>query len=229
MSWDALGALPSTLESGRAGVYDLHPDGLFPYLEANPDQAAVFDHAMTSKSHADIPLILDAFDFGAHRSVADIAGGRGHLLRAIRDRLPDVTTTLFERPDVVDRVAAEGDLGGMTLVAGDFFTDTLPEADVYVLMEIIHDWDDADSVRILEKLRRHAPDGATLLIVETVLDEGRLRDPARTLDIVMLALTGGRERTPAEYGVLLDRAGWRFQEVVPTGGGVQLVVARTAG
>ena len=80
--------------------------------------------------------------------------------------------------------------------AADFFTDALPSADVYVLMEIIHDWEDADAIRILSNIRRSAPDGAMVLIIETVLDDRRDRDPAKTLDIVMMSLTGGRERTP---------------------------------
>jgi C-methyltransferase len=226
MSWDALGALPATLRSGRAGVFELHGDGLFAYLRDHPEDAAVFDRAMTAKSHADIPLVVDAFDFGSRRAVADIAGGRGHLLRAIVERHPDVEATLFELPQVVDRLRDDDAIDSVQLVAGDFFTDRLPTADVYVLMEIIHDWDDSDAVRILANVRRSAPDDATLLIVETVLDDRRPRDHARTLDVVMLAVTGGRERSPAEYAELLARAGWELADVIPTGGGVQIVEAR---
>jgi C-methyltransferase len=229
MSWDALRALPTTLETGRAGVLDLDPNGLFSYLRDHPDQAAVFDHAMTAKSHADIPLVISAFDFAACRTVADVGGGRGHLLNALVERHAGIDATLVELPEVIERLAGEPAVEGLRLVAADFFTDALPAADVYVLMEIIHDWDDADAIRILSNIRRSAPDDATILIVETVLDDQRTRDPARTLDIVMLALTGGRERSPGEYSVLLDRAGWELARVIPTGGGVQVVEARAAG
>jgi hypothetical protein len=158
--------------------------------------------------------------------VADVGGGRGHLLRALVERHPRIDATLVELPEVIDRVALDGGLDGVRLVVGDFFTHALPTADVYVLMDIIHDWDDANAVQILSNLRRSAPDDATILIVETVLDDQRLRDPARTLDIVMLAVTGGRERMPAELASLLDRAGWELVRVIPTGGGVQVVEAR---
>lgn len=228
LSWDALSALPTTVETGRAGIFDLDPDGLFSYLRDFPDQAAVFDRAMTAKSHADIPLVLDAFDFTAYRSVADLGGGRGHLLRALTERLPGIEATLVDLPQVIGRLG-ESDGEGMRLVSADFFTDTLPSADVYVLMEIIHDWDDADAVRILSNVRRAASDDATLMIIETVLDQKRLRDPARTLDIVMLAVTGGRERSSAQYSSLLERAGFELTRVIPTGGGVQIVEARTVG
>ena len=228
MSWDALTRLPVTVQTGQAGVYDLDPNGLFSYLRDHPDQAAVFDRAMTAKSHADIPLILDAYDFSAHRTVADVGGGRGHFLKALLERHPGTEATLVELPEVIDRLIGQPTADPMRLVAADFFTDALPAAAVYVLMEIIHDWSDADAVRILSNIRRSAPEGASVLIIETVLDDERPRDPARTLDIVMLALTGGRERTPAEYSSLFERAGFEFVKVIPTGGGVQLVEAHPA-
>jgi hypothetical protein len=229
MSWDALSELPTTLETGRAGVFGLDPDGLFSYLRNHRSQAAVFDHAMTAKSHADIPLVLDVYDFAAHGTVADVGGGRGHLLHAMTARNPGIDATLVELPEVIERLTGEPTGIGVRLLAADFFTDPLPAADVYVLMEIIHDWDDADAVRILANIRRAAPDHATVVIIETVLDDQRPRDPARTLDIVMLAVTGGRERSPAEYALLLERGGFQLTRVVPTGGGVQLVEARAVG
>ena len=226
MSWDALRSLPGTMQTGRAGVFDLDPNGLFAYLEEHPGQAAVFDHAMTAKSHADIPLVLDALDVTAGSTVVDVGGGRGHLLVSLTERLPGVEAVLVERPEVIERVEREGGGGAVRLVPADFFTDDLPAADRYVLMEIIHDWDDRDAVRILSNIRRSAPDHARLAIVETVLDGRQVRDPAVTLDVVMLALTGGRERTPAEFSALLERSGFELERVVPTGGGVQIVEAR---
>lgn len=225
MSWDAIGGLPATLETGRAGVFDLDPHGLFSYLRDHPEQAAVFDHAMTAKSLAEIPLIMNAFDFSDAGRVVDVAGGRGHLLRALVEGHPGVDAALFELPEVIERLAGDGNLDGVRLIAGDFFTDALPPADVYVLMEIIHDWDDVDAERILANVRRNAPDSATILIIETLLGGGPTRDPGATLDIVMLAVTGGRERTPAEHGELLGRAGWALRRTIPTGGGMQMIEA----
>jgi len=228
MSWESLGALPATLETGRAGVFELDADGLFAYLREHPAQAAVFDRSMTAKSHADIPLVIDAFDFGAHRSVTDVGGGRGHLLRALTERFPGIEATLVDLPEVIARVEGAG-ADRLKLAPADFFTDDLPSSEVYILMEIIHDWDDADAVRILSNVRRSAPADATVLIVETVLADRPRRDAATTLDIVMLALTGGRERTPAEYSSLLARSGFELNGVIPTGGGVQVVEARAVG
>lgn len=227
MCWEAVSALTRTVRTGRAGIFTLDPDGLFSYLGRQPAQRSVFDRAMTAKSLADIHCALEAYDFGAHRAVADVGGGRGHLLQAIADRHPDIEPTLVELPEVIARVAAERTTTERAhLVAADFFTDELPVSDVYVLMEIIHDWDDADAVRILSNLRRSAPDDAVVLLVETVLGDRTGPDPATTLDIVMLTVTGGRERTPAQYAGIFRSAGLELVRVIPTTGAVQIVEAR---
>lgn len=227
MCWEPVSRLAETVRTGRAGVFALDPDGLFPYLSRYPDQRDVFDRAMTAKSLADISCVLEAYDFGAHRAVTDVGGGRGHLLQAIADRHPDVEAALVELPEVIARVAAERTTTDrVQMVAADFFTEDLPAANVYVLMEIIHDWDDADAVRILSNIRRSAPDDAIVLLIETVLGDRSGPDPAKTLDIVMLTVTGGRERTPAEYARVLETAGLELVSVIPTSGAVQIVEAR---
>lgn len=225
MGWDALTLLPETLRTGAAGIFSLDPDGLFPYLRKHPDQREVFDRAMTAKSHADIESVLEAYDLGAHGVVADVGGGRGHLLKAITSRCPSVEAVLVELPEVIASVAADEAGGGtLRLVEADFFHDALPTADAYVLMEILHDWDDADAVRILSNIRRSSPASAVVLVVETVLDDRS--GPAAVLDVVMLCVTGGRERTPAQYASLFDAAGFELVGVVPTAGSVQVVQAR---
>ena len=229
LSWGAMTGLRDTVKTGRPGIVELHADGFFAYLAEHPDQRRVFDEAMTSKAHADIAFVLDAYDFGGAGVVADLGGGRGHLLRAIADENPGVEAVLVELPEVIAR-ASDGPLRGVAhLLAADFFTDELPEADVYALMEIIHDWDDDDATRILANVRRWAPPHAVVLIIETVLQERPGPDPATTLDIVMLALTGGRERTPEQYDAVLRAAGLELVQVIPTGGAVQIVEARGAG
>lgn len=227
MCWEALTALTGTVETGRAGILALDDDGLFAYLRHQPDERAIFDRAMTAKSHADIGCLLGAYDFGAHGTVADVGGGRGHLLQAITERHPNVKALLVELPEVIEAVAMEQTAGAATqLVSADFFADDLPVADAYVLMEVIHDWDDEDAVRILSNIRRSAPDHGVVLLVETVLMDRPGPDAARTLDIIMLTVTGGRERTPAQYQAIFDAAGFEMSGVIPTGGAVQLVEAR---
>ncbi len=225
LSWEAIGRLPETARTGRAGMLALDPDGFFSYLSNHPDQRDVFDAAMASKSWADIACILDAYDFGALGSVADVGGGRGHLLQAIVDRHPSIEASLVELPEVITQLSNAATTRDLQLVAADFFTDDLPSADAYVLMEIIHDWDDHDAVRILSNIRRSAPPNAVILLVESVLSDRPGPDPAKTLDVVMLAVTGGRQRSGPEFATLLAEAGFTQTEVIPTTGAVQIVKA----
>ena len=117
---------------------------------------------------ADIAAVLGAYDFHCFGTIADIGGGRGHLLRAVLEAVPTAEGVLFDLPEVITIV----DIGTerLTAQAGDFFVDPLPAADAYILMEVLHDWPDADAAAILRAIRRSAPANATLLIIEGVID-----------------------------------------------------------
>ena len=189
--------------------------GLLAYFEEHPEEARVFNQAMVGKSGIVIPAVLGAYDFTPFATIADIGGGRGHLLQAILQKVPSASGILFDLP----RVISDADGSGSTRlrrVSGDFFRDALPPADAYVLMEVIHDWADADAVKILSAVRRVAPTHARLLIVETLISEDPGPHFAKVLDIIMLAVTGGRERTASEYDALLRSAGFRLDRIVPT-------------
>ena len=140
---------------------------------------------MTAKAQSQIAGILDAYDFSRFRSIADIGGGRGHLLQAVLGRAPEARGVLFDLPHVVD--AAKGLASDrLSLAGGDFFRDRLPACDAYLLMEVIHDWDDEKSTAILKAVRAAAPEGATLLLLETIVPDEPGPHWAKTLDVVML-------------------------------------------
>ena len=121
------------------------PKGLWHYLQDHQEEAA-FEKAMTAKAHADIAAVLDVYDFSRHRRIADIAGGHGHLIAAILAVHGDTSGVLFELPAVAAEVTPSPRLD---VVAGDLFTDPLPGCDAYLLMNILHDWDDTDAAAIL--------------------------------------------------------------------------------
>ena len=115
----------------------------------------------------------------------------------------------------------------MITTAGSFFTDALPQADAYVLMDVLHDWPDDECETILRAVRRAAPAGATLLVVEAIVPEGPVDPRTATLDVMMLALTGGgRERTAGQLEALLTRAGFVLEAVLDTPGPVRIAEAR---
>ena len=215
------------LRTGRPSVEIAAPAGMFPYLAERPDEARVFGEAMTAKGHAQVAGVLAAYDFTPFGVIGDIGGGHGHLIQAVLDRTPGARGVLFDQPHVLAQVqglASER----LTLVAGDFFTDSLPVCDAYVLMEVIHDWADAESKAILEAVRAAAPPHATLLLVEDIVPEAPGPNWARTLDIVMLAVTGGLQRTAREYSTLLAECGFRMERVIDTPTGISIVEARSA-
>lgn len=178
---------------------------------------------MTAKAAADIASVLEAYDFSRFGRIADIGGGRGHLLRAVLEAVPAAEGILFDLPEVIGTLEFEHER--LTPQAGDFFVDPLPAADAYVLMEVIHDWADEESINILSAIRRAASPGAKAVIIENVLAEEQPDPRGQTLDIIMLSVTGGRERTPSEFGALLNRSGFRLEAVIETAGPLRIVEA----
>ncbi len=222
-NWDSLAALSHSLTTGRVAAETVFPDGVWAYYAQNPNLGRQFDAAMTAKSHGDIPLLLAALDLTGVATIADIGGGRGHFLRAILDAHPALNGVLFDMPAVV---ANAPDHARVTKVGGDFFKDDMPKADLYLMTHIIHDWADAELIAILSNLRRAAPKGARLILYELLLPTGPEPHPAKTLDIVMMTVVGGRERTAQEFDALFTASGWTSAGVVPTQGLMALNVAR---
>ena len=213
--WSAFADLEHSLRTGESAFAKHHPEGVFGYLSQHSEESHIFDAAMTSKSHRDIAAILPAYDFSEFARIADIAGGRGHLLRAILKASPKTQGILFDQPHVGAGVKpAEGEK--LTTVGGNFFTDPLPKADAYVLMNIIHDWPDAESTRILSAIRRDMPMHARVLIIETVVPPTPGPHLSKELDIAMMALPGGMERTQDEYAGLASKSALRLQRIVET-------------
>ncbi len=217
----ALGDLEHSVRTGSPSIELTAPNGLWPYVQEHPREQGIFGQAMSAKAAADIAAVLAAYDFSGVGRVADIGGGRGHLLRAVLDAVPSAEGILFDLPEVIDALDSEHER--LTPQAGDFFVDPLPDADLYVLMEVIHDWADAEAAAILSAIRRAASTGARVLIIEDVIAEGEDDPLARTLDIIMLSVTGGRERTATQLGALFDGAGFRLTRVIETAGAMRLV------
>ena len=213
--WSAFEDMEHSLRTGECAFTKRHPEGVFEYLAKHPRESRIFDSAMTSKSHRDIAAILPAYDFSKFATIADIGGGRGHLLRAILKNSPRTVGILFDQPHVVAEVAPENG-ENLTVEGGNFFTDSIPKADAYLLMNIIHDWPDAESIKILSAIRRAMPAHARVLIIETVVPDAPGPHLSKELDIVMMVLPGGMERTQEEYANLAAKCALRLGRMVET-------------
>ncbi|MBU8900277.1 hypothetical protein KRR26_32185 [Corallococcus sp. M34] len=225
INWSAAGVLGGTLRTGETACDAVSPGGLWPYLRARPDEARIFDAAMNSKSHMAIGAVLQGMDFHRYEHIADIAGGRGHILTAILDAAPRARGTLFDLPDVVAHALTHPRMKGQ---AGDFFTGPLPRADVYLLSNVLHDWTDPQAIAIFRRIREVAPPHAEVLVLEMMLPEGSEPHPAVAMDLIMLSLTGGRERTQGEYDILLAEGGFKLDRIISTDSPYSILVGKVA-
>ena len=223
--WRTWTGLASAIRSGEAAFEAAHGCDIFEFYQQHPGDGRIFDQAMSSVGGARIPAVVSAFDFTAFRTVADIGGGRGHLLRAILDASPGSAGVLFDLPDVAAEARSLSD-SRISVVGGDFFKDDMPAADAYVFMMILHDWDDGACVRMLQNLRRTMPPGARVLVVESVISDEPGLAYSRLSDMTMLVLAEGRERTASEYAALFARAGFSLtQPPIPTDSVMSILVA----
>jgi SAM-dependent methyltransferase len=207
-----------TGKSARTEVFGM--DG-WEYLRQHPEYARMFDDAMTDMSAIIGPIVAAAYDFGRWGNIMDVGGGNGILLASILKAHPEVRGVLADLPHVLERAQQRGFLSGELQVRSamqpcDFFREVPSGCRVYVMKNVIHDWDDEHAEEILANCRRAIPADGALLLVEWTLHEGNLYSVGKLFDIAMLVLTGGKERTEEEYRRLLARAGFRLNEVILT-------------
>lgn len=189
------------------------------YMAEHPDEAKIFDAAMSSFSSVVAAAVVAAYDFSPSATVVDIGGGDGTLLVAILKGNPQLRGVLADLPHVAEgaqrRFKTEGLADRCEVAAGSFF-ESAPAGDIYVLKWIIHDWDDRRSVAILKNCRSAMATNGRVLLVEAVIQPGTATSFSKYVDLNMLVMTGGRERTEAEYRALLDSAGFRLTRIIPT-------------
>ena len=170
INWATWEALKYTVKTGLPAADQVVPGGFWAYFAEHPEDSAVFNEAMAAKAHGQVAGVVAAYDFSGFRVIGDIGGGRGHLLRAVLDSAPAASGVLFDLPHVV-REAAGAASERLKVQAGDFFKDTLPTCDAYLVMEVIHDWGDEETVAILKAIRRPAPPHAKLLLIEQIVPD----------------------------------------------------------
>jgi hypothetical protein len=224
MNWAVYGELGHAVRTGFPAAEKVLPGGFWSRFAEHPDEAGIFNAAMAAKAHGQVAGVLAAYDFTGFGVVGDIGGGRGHLLEAVLESAPAAKGVLFDLPHVV---AEAGDVVSerLSLLGGDFFKDPLPVCDAYLVMEVIHDWGDEEAGAILKAVHRAAPPHARLLLIEQIVPEDPGPHWSKSLDIHMLALLGGKQRTRREYEALLDRSGFVFEREIDTGADISILEA----
>jgi ubiquinone/menaquinone biosynthesis C-methylase UbiE len=218
--WRTFEGILTSVRSGKPAMEAMHGQPLYRFLEQHPEQGQLFDRAMTSFSSVENKAILEAWDFGTSGTVVDVGGGRGHLLASLLSAHSGLRGILFDRPAVIDPSRdAVRDMGldeRCERVGGDFFESVPSGGDAYLLKYILHNWNDERAGAILRSCRRAMKPSARLLVVEQVVQPGDAPDPARLMDLEMLVLVGGLERTEEEFRALLSAAGFSLVRTVPT-------------
>ena len=228
--WATYGELPHTVMTGEPAFDRAHGVPLFEYLAENPEANAAFDRAMALISGPEDESVAASYDFGRHRVVVDVGGGRGGLLAAVLARHTEVEGVLFDQPQVVDEVDP-GEIDGTGrcgIVGGDFFRFVPTGADAYVLKRIIHDWDDDTAADLLGRCRAAVNPRGRVLVVEAVIRPGNDPDPHKAQDVGMMLLTRGRERTAEEFRALFDASGLRLERIIATREGTTLSILEGA-
>ena len=203
--------------------------GFFDYMGKHSDEAAAFHRRSTAGAARAVDAVVKTYDFSRVGTVVDIGGSKGGMLASILGNNPDVHGVLFDQPHAVAEapalLAAAGVAGRCSIAPGDFFVSVPEGGDAYVLKSILHDWDDERCVAILQNCARAMKADGKILLVERVVPVGRVPADIALTDIVMMLLTGGKERTEHEYSVLLGRAGLVLARVISTGTSTSIVEA----
>lgn len=213
--YQACGELLHSVRCGSTAFDHLFGTSLFEYLQKNAEASDAFNQGMTNLSSLLAHAVLLAYDFSGITSIVDVGGGEGQLLMRILELCPEMSGIVFDLPGgLSDR--ARSDAARPSFVAGNFF-DSVPQgADAYLLSGVLHDWTDDLAVGILNNCRKAMAKNGRVLIVEMIVPDTNSASFSKLLDLNMMVMTKGRERTKSEFQALLDAADYRLTRIVPT-------------
>jgi hypothetical protein len=228
----AYGELMYSVRTGKPCFEHVYGTPVFDYLAKHPEAAATFDAAMTGIHGRETAAMIDAYDFSQFGTVIDIGGGNGTVLRTVLEKHPTLRGVLYDLPHVIERarpgMAASPAGPRAELVSGSFFESVPEGGDAYMMRHIIHDWNDEQCRTILGLCRRAMKPQARLLVIDAVIKPGNEPQFSKFLDITMLALPGGKERTEAEFRELFRSAGFELSRIVPTKSEVSIIEGKPA-
>jgi hypothetical protein len=228
--WNAFAELLHSVKTGETAFSRVHGTTFFEYLGRHPDAARAFNENMTAATHGLAEAMATAYDFSQVEVLVDVGGGHGALAAALLRQHPRMRAVIFDQPAVLEGTASvlreSGILARCDLSPGDFFQTVPDGADLYLLKDIIHDWDDVRAAVILQNVRLAMRPDAKLLVIESMIPPGNEPFRGKLVDITMLVLTGGRERTEPEYTRLLHDASLKLTRAIPLKSGTSVLEAQ---
>jgi hypothetical protein len=223
-AWDKLF---DCVKSGAIPFEEAHGMPCFEWLEANPEAARDFHGANAVKAAGSHSVIVGAYDFAGIGTLTDVGGGYGALLIRILEANPHLQGVVADRTPTLEAARQAIHDKGLeercTVTQCDFFKEVPAGSDAYLLSHILHDWDDERCGQILANCRDAMRPEAKLLVVEMLVPQGPEFSVSKLLDLEVLVMGGGRERTEDEFRTLLESAGLRLKRVLPTRGDVSIM------
>jgi hypothetical protein len=219
--YPAWGNLMHSVKTGEIAFDNFFGADVWKYFQQNPEDAAVFNNSMSAVTAHTNEAITSHYDFSQFGKIVDVGGGHGGLITSILEKNPQVKGVLFDAPEVIEgarpKIEAAGLADRVETVAGDFFKSVPEGGEAYVMKWIIHDWDDEKSNTILRNIRSRTQPNTKLILVDCVVPETDKPHFSKFIDLNMLVMTGGKERTEQEFAQLLAAAGFKLLRVIPTG------------
>ncbi len=227
--WLPWGRLTDVVRTGKSQAEAALGTNPWDYYGTHPEEMAWFARGMGNLSKMVAQDVVAAFDFSPFSQIADVGGSQGALIAAILKATPTSRGVLFDRPEVIAEAEAEVQRYGLgdrlKRVGGDFFNHVPAECDAYLVKSILHDWDDARCLQILKTIHDGSSPGAKLLVFEMLLSDSPMSTPVKLMDLNMMVMLNGRERSADDYTALLAKGGFRVEQIVPTLGLFAILVA----
>jgi SAM-dependent methyltransferase len=220
-----------SVKTGQTAFSKVFGSEIFEHCTANPEAGQAFDDAMASYTAGTSAAVVAAYDFSAFEKIVDVGGGNGALIAAILEKVPRAAGVTFDLPASAERaranIGARGLAGRCEVVGGDFFESVPSGGDAYALKMIVHDWNDERSIAILKNVRKAIRPDGRVLIMESVVDPASgVGAQPKLLDLNMLVMTGGRERTADEYAALYAASGFKLTRIVTANPMVSVIEGR---
>jgi O-methyltransferase domain len=218
-NWRSWGELVASVRTGQPGWDKAHGCSWIEFYERHPDRSANFNRAMAEHTRDAAPGIVDAAELSRFNTLVDVGGGDGTLIAEALRVHPGLKGVVFDMPAGLAQAGATLEAAGVAercrLLSGDFFESVPAGADAYLLKQVLHDWDDEHARAILSAVRRSMPRHSRLLLAERMLPEevDAAAVPTLLVDVLMMVVTGGRERTEAEFAALLAEAGLELSSI----------------
>ena len=213
--WQAFSQMDSCLKTGNSAFFDQHGDDFFSFISKSPEKQKNFDQGMARLSTFDDTAVSKAYDFSTFSSLTDLGAGRGGLVKAIAQRYPELKTILFDSAAVIQQIKPTDFPDNVSLQTGDFFS-AIPKSNAYIFKGVLHDFNDKDMHAILKNCAKQMPEDSTLFIAEQVMPDNNQPHPNKTMDIVMMVLLGGRQRTLTEWQNCIEPSGFVFENSYKT-------------